>query len=155
MLRKGYVFLLVVFLCKTLTGISCNSSGNVPAGESEQIFPMVQIFFFSFPSFHIFPSIQRLLCRGAENPKPPCVPASCKRYPSLPPHAGSPRQSGDHQQRGPFTPLPAPGSSPGIHAQCPLSPRSWAQSTRGGKGIGSRLWCWKHCRSIAVRSHGI
>lgn len=56
MLRKGYVFLLVVFLCKTLTGISCNSGGNAPAGESEQIFPMVGIgfFFFSFPSFPFF-----------------------------------------------------------------------------------------------------
>lgn len=54
MLRKGYVFLLVVFLCKILTGVSCNSSANVPAGESKQIFPLVQIFFsFSFPSFRI------------------------------------------------------------------------------------------------------
>lgn len=75
MLRKGYVFLLVVFLCKTLTGISCNSSGNVPAGESKQIFPTVRIFFFfSFPSF-IF---SLPYGGGAENPKLPCVPASCK-----------------------------------------------------------------------------
>lgn len=57
MLRKGYVFLLVVFLCKTLTGISCNSGGNAPAGESEQIFPMVGIFFspLFFPLFSDFP----------------------------------------------------------------------------------------------------
>lgn len=56
MLRKGYVFLLVVFLCKTLTGISCNSGGNAPAGESEQIFPMVGIgvFFLFFPLFSFF-----------------------------------------------------------------------------------------------------
>lgn len=54
MLRKGYVFLLVVFLCKTLTGISCNSGGNAPAGELEQIFPMVRIFFLFFPLFSPF-----------------------------------------------------------------------------------------------------
>lgn len=68
MLRKGYVFLLVVFLCKTLTGISCNSGGNTPAGELEQIFPMLEIsFLFSLPS-SFFPSMECWDCRGAANP---------------------------------------------------------------------------------------
>ena len=67
------------------------------------------------------------------NPEPPCVPASCKRYPSLPPRAGSARQPGDHQQRRPSAPLPAPGNSPGTDARWLVSPRSWAQSTRERK----------------------
>lgn len=47
MLSKGYVFLLVVVLCETLTGVTCNSGGNATAGDVEQIFPMV-----GFCSFH-------------------------------------------------------------------------------------------------------
>lgn len=105
---------------------------------------------FSFPSFQIFPSVRRWLWGGAANPEPPCAPASCKRYPSLPPRAGSARQPGDHRQRGPSAPVPAPGNRPGTDARrwCPLA-QSRAQSTRGGEGgrdpgpgAGGTAVCW-------------
>lgn len=68
------------------------------------------------------------------NPEPPCVPDSCKQYPSLPFRAGSPRWPGDHRQCRPSVPLPAPGNSPATDVQRLVSPRSRAQSTREGKG---------------------
>jgi len=150
MLRKGYVFLLVVFLCKTLTGIPCNSGGNASAGESEQILPTVGIFSFSFPSFPLFPSMQRWICGGAASPKPPCVPASCKRYPRCCPVQGLPTGLGTTGSVGHPPPYLLRETARGLThgGWCPLAAGHTAPGR--GRGTGSWLRCWKCCSLLGL-----
>lgn len=157
MLRKGYVFLLVVFLCKTLTGISCNSSDNVPAGEPKQIFPMVWIFFFSFLSLLFIFSLSYRDCSAEEQRTPShpvCLPP-VSDTPHCCPMQGLPASLGTTGSVGPPPPYLLQETARGsMHSVCcPLTARHRVLEEE--KGIGSCLWCWKHCRSIAVCSYGI
>lgn len=90
MLRKGYVFLLVVFLCKTLTRISCHSSNNAPAGELEQMFPLVRIFL--FPPLFLFPFQAGSPEPGADHCKRYLPLLSCVGPPAKRPQKPSPNQ---------------------------------------------------------------
>lgn len=149
MLRKGYVFLLVVFLCKTLTGISCNNGGNTPAGELEQIFPMLEIFFFFnfLALFSFFPFHGALgLQRSSEPVRLPPVSdtAPCRPMQGLPPRLETTSNAG---LLSPYL-LWETAQGPVHRGWCPLA----AGHTAPGRGRGTRscLWCWKHCRSTAV-----
>lgn len=149
MLRKGYVFLLVVFLCKTLTGISCNSGGNAPAGELEQIFPMVRIFFsflsplFSFlcgsDSAEEWRTLSHPVCLTPVSNTPRC--RSVRGLPTGLETTGS---------AGPLSPylLRETTWGPMRSGWCPLAAEHKAPGR--GRGIGSCLRRWEHCRSVAV-----
>lgn len=123
MLRKGYVFLLVVFLCKTLTRISCNSGNNAPAGESEQIFPMVEICF--------SPSFTSSLPSGAGSAQER-APASCKRYLPLPPRAGCPLGWGPPAVWALHGHEPPRKQGQGLGTWWLVSPRSWVWGFQWG-----------------------
>lgn len=166
MLRKGYVFLLVVFLCKTLTGISCNSGGNAPAGDSEQIFPMLGIFYFFFSFLSpLFRSSLRCGGGGAEEQRAPSRPLRLPPVSDTPrcrPGQGLPAGLGTTNSAGPLPPDPrretAPGTmaggwcslaaSLGTDAPCPLA--AGHRAAGAGKGTGSSLRCRKPCGSPAV-----
>lgn len=149
MLRKGYVFLLVVFLCKTLTGISRNSGGNAPAGELEQIFPMVRIFFsFLSPLFS-------LLC-GSDSAEewqtlshPVCL-TPVSNTPRRRSVQGLPTGLETTGSADPLSPYLLRETAWGLMCGgwCPLAVRHKAPGR--GRGIGSCLRCWEHCRSVAV-----
>lgn len=77
MLRKGYVFLPIVFLVKALTQVCYNNGNQDLTGEFKQIFPRVSL------SFSLPPCL--VLCANSLGTAPFMKPAILKLILFLPP----------------------------------------------------------------------